>query len=416
MRFGTELELFHNDYCASDECHTPENVSGFFQFLRSHWSPANGEALVNRGGYCPSRNNAAWELKTDSSAGFELASPADVGPAALWRLYLDLKALHKLESRGLSVDASCGQHVHVEARTLRPRHIRRLAQLWARVEPALLWAVPESRRSNRFCRRIDDRTKAEAWRAPFSVARWREFCRNSNRNALNLLPWLSRGTIEIRLPAGTLKPFQACTWALVACALVRRAAEGRGDFARPAASPDAFSAAVAGMVDVTESLARLRSYWARPEFNGPGAASGRRLAQALEWHFAGRLAFHLPPDALCSSEWTTMPEPEPAPEPEPEPEAVPVPAPAAGPEMSPGDSLIAGLPPALRALVEFRDHGWHLTAAGQEEATAREFIGCPGRLTDLRAALGDDGGCGCADCAEGTLSNRVNSRLARVTA
>jgi len=405
MRFGTELEMFHNDYCDSDDTHTPNDVSGFYRWLKNRWTPANGQELRNRGGYCPSINNRSWELKTDGSAGFELSAPADVGPAGLWRMYLDLKALHKLESRGLAVDSHCGQHVHVDVRALRPRHLRRLAQLWARVEPTLLWSVPESRRTCGYCTPMRSDAKAEAWREPFSVSRWRSYCRSSSRGALNLLPWLTRGTIEIRLPAGTLKPFQACAWALVACALVRRASEGRGDFERPAAGLDGFSAAVSGMADVSESLARLRAYWARSEFDGPGANSGRRLAQALEWHLAGRLAFHLPPEALE------------APEPEPAPAAAPAPAPApviraSGCAAEP--LLIANLPDDLRALVEHRDGAWRLSAAGLAAATP-DGSGTPGLLSELRQVLynlpretADSGRCGCAQCAQ--------HLLARVTA
>ncbi len=137
------------------------------------------------------------------------------------------------------VTTACGLHVHVDARDLTYSDLRRLALLWARVEPALMQMSPRSRRSNSYCQsarseflRLEKMTTKEftAWlqegvgqanrKTAKSVAKHRKYDSQHRRFALNLYSWLVRGTVENRLGAGSTNATKIINWAMLTSSLV----------------------------------------------------------------------------------------------------------------------------------------------------------------------------------------------------
>lgn len=191
-------------------------------------------------------NNAAADWKCsvveDGSlpdTGFELVSAPASGDLFLEQIE---ELCGALNDDGASVDASCGLHVHVDARDFRYWDIRRLIRLYAKVEDALFRLVPPSRRRSGFCvpcaadylravvstapKAAKDGLLCELYgsaeRTRYTKADKYQQCRY---RALNLHSWLYRGTVEFRLGAGSTDARKITHWALVCCAVVDYAAQ-----------------------------------------------------------------------------------------------------------------------------------------------------------------------------------------------
>lgn len=202
-RFGLEFEWLPNGYGL--EHYGAAVTAALTSFGES------GRVLVT--GYAHS-DGQTWHVKTDSSCGFELATPA-----LTWRDWPKVEAvLRALYAAGGRIDDRCGFHVHHEARDLRAPGLRRLLLLWMAYEPVLLSSVKAERRGNRYCRMFRD-----------SVGSWDDFKRqvtplhNMERlvrelgryQALNATGWWQHGRVEVRLHHGTLHPMACRFWVLL---------------------------------------------------------------------------------------------------------------------------------------------------------------------------------------------------------
>lgn len=176
-------------------------------------------------------DGSTWDIKTDSSCGFEVASPAlrlnDAGHNAdLKKVCAALGSLHP------SVDKQCGLHVHVECSDLTWQQLQKLVALWARYEPFFFSLCPKSRATNQYCQPL----RKTAWDGPHSN-RWHAtqtalstdeeavFKRNAaseRRAALNLSTWWRTGRVEFRLQGGTINYEKIRMWTILLTALVNR--------------------------------------------------------------------------------------------------------------------------------------------------------------------------------------------------
>jgi hypothetical protein len=171
--------------------------------------------------------------------GFEInTSPAagDYLPAMIARIG---RGLREADAR---VDQRCGLHVHVDCRDFSFYDMRKLVKLYTKIEPALFAMMPGSRRRSVYCRpcgqrfvydldhfkipkdskrkllqNVTDSTPDVSWKTQRSSKGGRY---GSRYNAMNLLSWLYRGTIECRLHTGTVQASKMHCWALLWQAIV----------------------------------------------------------------------------------------------------------------------------------------------------------------------------------------------------
>jgi hypothetical protein len=224
----------------------------------------------------PVVNRWKAQIVTDGSlpnTGFEL--PTAPASGDLWCRQIEeiTAALGTMRAR---VTGACGCHIHVDARDCSYWDIRRVMRLYARVESALFELVPPSRRENRYCLpcgdvfrdilRQQDRSKdvkkaiqsqLYQWEpaqvtkrtseeitarekqlrdyghneyaiqerlAQFSgknIVRdrgdqWRQFKEekygSSRYNACNIHSWIYRGSLEWRVPSGTVDATKIIAW------------------------------------------------------------------------------------------------------------------------------------------------------------------------------------------------------------
>lgn len=152
-----------------------------------------------------------WELKTDSSCGYELASAA-----ITWENWGQVsQALSGLTQLGAQVTQHCGFHVHHELRDYTPARLRRLATLWGALEPLGFALCDATRSNNVYCRPF--REDYEPWmhfKGQMQTARrLRTRVRTRGRRlALNLTPYWRHGRAEFRLFHGTLDEPEVRHW------------------------------------------------------------------------------------------------------------------------------------------------------------------------------------------------------------
>lgn len=198
---------------------------------------------VQRMGYGHS-NGRTWDIKTDGSCGWEVASPAlrfttdASGAPELPELRTVCRLLNDAQYNA-RVDRTCGLHVHVDVSDFTREQTQRLIALWLRYEPFYFQMVPAARRANRYCKamRTTSWTADTAMNAPTRAAVARALTASTDatfKRELGMLAsdryysmnlthlWLS-GRVEFRLHSGTLNYGKIRQWVLWLMALVERA-------------------------------------------------------------------------------------------------------------------------------------------------------------------------------------------------
>jgi hypothetical protein len=213
-KFGVEMEL---NSTTVESVHLGQAT--ITTAVRNALTAIGSRHEARQGGYFRS-NGQSWDIKTDASCGWEVASPAlmlnEAGDNA------ELKAVtEKLASLQPRIDRSCGLHVHVEVLDFDWRDLRNLVALWARYEPFVFELCPPSRRTNQtYCAPI----RKSMWDAP-DAGHWTRFesILNTNtqaavqgmpqpRGALNLAHFWPSHRIEFRLGAGTVQYEKIARW------------------------------------------------------------------------------------------------------------------------------------------------------------------------------------------------------------
>lgn len=176
-------------------------------------------------------DGSTWDIKTDSSCGYEVASPAirfdNAGHNA------DLKKVcGALTALRPSVDKKCGLHVHIACPDLTWQQLQKLVALWARYEPFFYSLCPKSRATNQYCQplRKTGWTERDSHRwfntrdalATTDESTFRSKVATERRAALNLTGWWRHGRIEFRLQGGTINYEKIRMWTIILTALVER--------------------------------------------------------------------------------------------------------------------------------------------------------------------------------------------------
>lgn len=230
-RFGVEIELITRTTNGGRlrESDMREAIEGALD----HLGLPESRLRERDSGYWHS-DGTTWDVKTDSSCGWEIASPTlrldNAGEC------LELREVCKrLQDKGAKVNGTCGLHIHIETPRMSWKQFRRLLRLWARYEPFFFSLVPFSRRDNHYCRpnyskqwgvmNGDDASNVAA--ACLTDDEYRllndygPMC--SLRGALNLNHYWRSQRIEVRLHQGTVSAVKMEKWAMLTMAMVQRA-------------------------------------------------------------------------------------------------------------------------------------------------------------------------------------------------
>lgn len=200
------------------------------RMIRSALEGALGEEVIDsREANWRHSDGTLWDIKTDSSAGWEVATPA-LRLDEFGRNAQIVNALAALNSAGAVVTERCGTHQHHDAPDWTWRELQRFLALWARYEPFFFELQPQSRRSNSYCLPIFRGTWGEGGYSPalvgaLAATREETFTRHARglgRSAVNLAHWWRTNRIEIRLHSGTLNATKTLNWAMLMKAVMGR--------------------------------------------------------------------------------------------------------------------------------------------------------------------------------------------------
>lgn len=155
-----------------------------------------------------------WKIVTDYSVcgrgkmGFELVSPKLQGAEGLQQVRVVCEVLQR---QGVTVNKTCGLHVHHDAHDYKEQHFVNLFNLYAHAEKALDSVVAKSRRENNgpYCLSLKGRTVSTL--------------RTGRYYKLNLSAFTRHGTVEVRHHQGTVEAEKIVAWVILTQGLVERA-------------------------------------------------------------------------------------------------------------------------------------------------------------------------------------------------
>ncbi len=162
---------------------------------------------------------SAWDLKLDSSCGYEIASP-------VIESYEDLikaaKIVDVIKRAGGSVNYKCGLHVHVDMNGVQTEEFIRVMRFMSRYEDAMFLLADESRQNNTYCQKLNKSPDHHNRKAPIVEIRSYEFANTagwktawaSKHYWLNGTHLGGQGTLEFRLMASHLEAEYIVGWVL----------------------------------------------------------------------------------------------------------------------------------------------------------------------------------------------------------
>lgn len=172
-------------------------------------------------------DTGAWLVKSDGSltggTGIEITSPALSGEAGLNALRTACRILNEL---GLTVNRSCGTHVHHDAADLTVDEIKRFVSGWSRNQQIVDGLVAPSRRNGAayYARPLSSLEVATVQRAT-TLAQIRSTSIDRYRT-LNLRAYGKFGTLEIRQHQGTISFAKIAAWVALGQAFIDSAIVG----------------------------------------------------------------------------------------------------------------------------------------------------------------------------------------------
>lgn len=157
-----------------------------------------------------------------SAPGFnamEVVSPVLQGTEGLATLR---KVMDHLRARGCRINSSCGMHVHIGVRGMKPERVRRIAIAFLNAEHHFDSLVPPSRRNNRYAQSnvarnvnalaIGNATTISALANAVNGGSSPQHYNPYRYYKLNFQSFVHHGTIEFRQHAGTVESDKACAW------------------------------------------------------------------------------------------------------------------------------------------------------------------------------------------------------------
>jgi hypothetical protein len=120
------------------------------------------------------------------------------------------------------VNASCGFHVHVDARDITKQELVNLVCFMKRFEPIIYKLCPPSRAGNQYCRpvSIPDSDISIMRSNALPLGAWRGLDRY---RGFNIQSFFKHGSIEFRYHSGTLNPEKIISWVLLCVSIIERA-------------------------------------------------------------------------------------------------------------------------------------------------------------------------------------------------
>lgn len=200
--FGIEIELTNVDYITLYHqlltTFRENNISSQFNAIQQYFHSSGH----------------TFDLKTDSSCGYELASPRMRWGSPEFSTFATLVArLQELQiARRFSLtDARCSVHVHHNIEHLTYTQLRKLVQLWYAFEPLAFSLAEPGRLMSAYCRPLRGfggiNANLRGYRTIMNMAR--SFGR---RTALNLVEYPRRQAVEIRIFHGTIDFTEITQW------------------------------------------------------------------------------------------------------------------------------------------------------------------------------------------------------------
>ena len=190
-------------------------------------------------GWAQTSQNDYWHVKYDSTCGplgkkkdnggWEVASFIAQGQRDLWHIGTVADALREA---GVEINNNCGLHIHAEVKDFVPEQVSVLVARWMRIEPWICQILPPHRRTNKYCRLLSKYFRYSISSDAYGF--WQNI-KPSNLNvhenpqkklAINLVNYaaairgeaghggydISRKTVELRLPEGTLTSSEIINW------------------------------------------------------------------------------------------------------------------------------------------------------------------------------------------------------------
>jgi hypothetical protein len=213
-KFGVELEIVGGAYMAASRLASKLNAAG---------------VATTVPGYTHETMDS-WKIVPDGSlAGhnaYELVSPPMPFTAASVETLRLVCAV--LNANGVTVNSSCGFHVHVDANDLSADAMKKLLATVVRFEGAINSLVPASRRRTDWAKSVA-RTLGgveqalKTVKAAETVADLRSALNCDRYHNLNLEATRRHGTVEFRQAAGTTDADKVVGWVAMCVGLVNRA-------------------------------------------------------------------------------------------------------------------------------------------------------------------------------------------------
>lgn len=195
-RFGLELEF------------TKRSNREFLYYIITKSCP-NDKVLITS--WQKNIDNEEWICKTDSSCGYEVATPVFSTRNDLEKLR---RVVDSLNENGAKVDKNCGIHVHVECRDLNAHKLLRLVSYWLKSEKIITSMFPDYRKESKFCCPLsDDLPLLAELKSCTPLKIISVFSKKRNRS-MNIKHCRTRGTIEFRLMEGNLQSENIVNWTL----------------------------------------------------------------------------------------------------------------------------------------------------------------------------------------------------------
>lgn len=210
--FGVEIEFIVNGarsesaaqevtLVALRNAGIPVQLEGYNHSTREHWK------IVHDGSVGASTG----------AVGGELVSPILKGEEGLETLR---KVVRALSAAGVTVDRTCGLHVHVGARDLKPAEIMSVVQRYAKHESTMDAHMPESRRRNNCCHvrslggHLTNNDRISKVQSVSSVEDLVRFFSYERYLKVNVQSYARQGTIEFRQHSGSVNASKIVNWVL----------------------------------------------------------------------------------------------------------------------------------------------------------------------------------------------------------
>jgi hypothetical protein len=210
--FGVEIEFIVNGarsesaaqevaLVALRNAGIPVQLEGYNHSTREHWKIVHDGSVGGSTG----------------AVGGELVSPILKGEEGLETLR---KVVRALAAAGVTVDRTCGLHVHVGARDLKPTEIMSVVQRYAKHESTMDAHMPESRRRNNCCHvrslggHLTNNDRISKVQSVSSVEDLVRFFSYERYLKVNVQSYARQGTIEFRQHSGSVNASKIVNWVL----------------------------------------------------------------------------------------------------------------------------------------------------------------------------------------------------------